>query len=558
MADMTPYLEHVKFKHANWGDTVQVCHIEPNFSPWMDEDYDDYPPWALNLVVGLNGAGKTTLLKCIEWACNENRPLKGTSLDDFTQRLALHQVEYFEIAVSYYTELYPYRGLTNIAFDLYGDEITKEFHNSGGKAGSDDTHGVACMDWFHEDGELWDHFMMSSPERIKITFVSKFDIKNNHVELEIIPDIEHPHFVGFRLLDGEVVKTSFDQISNETVSVPPVALPGEAIYPHMDAGELFALIEKNLQRLGLDFELPNVEYPKQYPRTHRIESKAVFEIDENDKQSLMLLENEDELKKILEKMTAFEIEKKFKIAKNKFPVYDHSKPNPEQPIENQGSLLVQPGSGYCFEGSRRLNVPRPSTADLLEFLNRNPRTFHPSTFDNETDTQWTGSEGSPTNVRSNVFFNYDKQKLIQFIRGKFCEIPGSTKFLIEKLFGINQAIISSLNVVKQLSPSYKFGGYLTDGQARLASITHEILTQKYEILLIDEPETSMHIDWQRRIVDKITNESMFRDNPQDNDDWDPWTTFSHIFITTHSPDVILDHLEMVSELVPQHSDVYQP
>ena len=76
--------------------------------------------------------------------------------------------------------------------------------------------------------------------------------------------------------------------------------------------------------------------------------------------------------------------------------------------------------------------------------------------------------------------------------------------------------------------------------------------------MIDEPETSMHIDWQRKIVDTITDESMFRDNPQGTNDWEPWSTFSHIFMTTHSPDVILDHLEMVTELVSQHSGVYQP
>lgn len=555
MAQMAAHLEHVKFRHANWSETVQVCHIEPNFSPHKIDDYDDHFPWALNLVVGLNGDGKTTLLKCIEWACNENRPLKGSSLKNFTQRLASHHVDYFELSVSYQTELSSVVGLTDMVLDLYWKEIIEKFDKSGGKDVPDDDHYLACLDWFHSPDGLWDHFTPSQLNRLKITFVSKFDIKNNHTELEVIPEIHNPNFRGFKILDGNVVKTSFDEISNEKVSVPSIKLQGEAIYPHMDASELFRLIEKNMQAIGLDFDLEQDEYPNRYPRAHRIESKAVFEIDEDDKRGLMLLENEEELKKELKKLSAFEIEKKFKITKNKFKVYDHSKPDPENP---RRSFKVPIMEGYCFEASRRLSLPTPGIPELTAFLNQTPGVFYPSTFDSETGTQWTKYVESQYEIRPRVFFNYNKKKLVDFIKNCFCEIHGSANVIVGRLFDIDQPIISSLDVVKRLSPSYKFGGYLTDGQARLASIVHEILTNEYEILLIDEPETSMHIDWQRKIVDTITRESMFRDNPQGTDDWEPWSTFSHIFMTTHSPDVILDHLEMVTELVSQHSGVYQP
>jgi len=100
---------------------------------------------------------------------------------------------------------------------------------------------------------------------------------------------------------------------------------------------------------------------------------------------------------------------------------------------------------------------------------------------------------------------------------------------------------------------------LTDGEARLASLVYDILTQEYDLLLIDEPETSMHIDWQRKIVSQILQESKYRKVPVEKKEIDHvWPTFAHIFITTHSPDVILDHLDMVTELIPQHTGVYQP
>jgi len=53
-----------------------------------------------------------------------------------------------------------------------------------------------------------------------------------------------------------------------------------------------------------------------------------------------------------------------------------------------------------------------------------------------------------------------------------------------------------------------------------------------DFLLIDEPEVSLHIDWQRKIIDLIQTH----------------TDASYILAATHSPDIIYHHLTKVVEL----------
>ena len=74
--------------------------------------------------------------------------------------------------------------------------------------------------------------------------------------------------------------------------------------------------------------------------------------------------------------------------------------------------------------------------------------------------------------------------------------------------------------------------YLTSGQQRLYSIFTAITKQDKTIFLIDEPEVSLHIDWQRKIVDQILQIAR--------------TGF--VLIATHSPDVIYHHHEKVIDL----------
>tara|TARA_B110000211_G_scaffold142526_1_gene162659 strand:- start:820 stop:996 length:177 start_codon:yes stop_codon:yes gene_type:complete len=52
------------------------------------------------------------------------------------------------------------------------------------------------------------------------------------------------------------------------------------------------------------------------------------------------------------------------------------------------------------------------------------------------------------------------------------------------------------------------------------------------MILIDEPEVSLHIDWQRKIIDLI---SKYSNSPI-------------MIVATHSPDIIYHHIPDVIEL----------
>ena len=559
MAKMNPRIHHIRFKHSNWGEKTPICLIEPHKEPFEHYDYDpDYysmtkdeviqarmenwwanghPYWALNLIVGLNGSGKTTLLKCIDWACNENRPLSGKNLDSFNQKLRSHGVDFFEIAVSFETQFsHHISSIGPVILDMYKAELMQRFINLG-HIGDDDEF----YDWFFD--EIVEEFTNGVQEMLTLNFVTKFDIKNNNTQLEIIPEIYRPGFKGFKVENGKLIKTEIDLEFHDTIRLPSINLSNQAIYPSIEPGDLLARIKNELHNIGLEFEFEDEQYPPNYPRTHRIKSKAAFVVEEAFNQGLEALEDKNRLKEVLSDLSGFEVSKKFNIKKNDLPMVDWSQPKNESTGEL--GLVHKKNSVYCFHAGDRLDIQYPTRGPWRTTLEKD--VTEPWIFDEETGTQFSTPMGG-------YMFNPREDQLIRFIKHRLLDIKNSEAFVAEKLFDIPREIIASLQAVKRLSPSYKFGGYLTDGQARLASLVHDILTEPYEILLIDEPETSMHIDWQRRIVSEIITESQFRNSM----DGDVEPEFSQIYITTHSPDVILEHLDMVTELISKNEGVHLP
>jgi len=75
--------------------------------------------------------------------------------------------------------------------------------------------------------------------------------------------------------------------------------------------------------------------------------------------------------------------------------------------------------------------------------------------------------------------------------------------------------------------------YYSSGQRRMISIIEAVMNSERDaVLLIDEPELSLHIDWQRRFIDQI---SVFG---------------KRLVLATHSPDIIYNHTEKVVEVPP--------
>ena len=81
-------------------------------------------------------------------------------------------------------------------------------------------------------------------------------------------------------------------------------------------------------------------------------------------------------------------------------------------------------------------------------------------------------------------------------------------------------------------PEYSETTYYSSGQRRLIAILETIdALDQNSVILLDEPELSLHIDWQRKFISKICNSKK-------------------MILATHSPDIIYDHVEKVIEVPP--------
>lgn len=124
-----------------------------------------------------------------------------------------------------------------------------------------------------------------------------------------------------------------------------------------------------------------------------------------------------------------------------------------------------------------------------------------------------------------IVYSERREPLSEFIRSylfRFIETEDKC-WVLSKLFDVDLNDLTALYQVKQMGP--KISTHLTSGQKRLYTLFKTISDTKKNIILIDEPEVSMHIDWQRKIVDLI------RKSCKSN----------MVLIATHSPDVIYHH-----------------
>jgi hypothetical protein len=89
--------------------------------------------------------------------------------------------------------------------------------------------------------------------------------------------------------------------------------------------------------------------------------------------------------------------------------------------------------------------------------------------------------------------------------------------------------------------------HLSSGQRHYQSLLFQLLmAQNSSLLLIDEPEISLHLEWQRGLIDtlNLVRKSLSK-RPQGLD----YVHFP-IIITTHSPDIIYHHPELVVSIPP--------
>jgi len=133
-----------------------------------------------------------------------------------------------------------------------------------------------------------------------------------------------------------------------------------------------------------------------------------------------------------------------------------------------------------------------------------------------------------------VYSNHSRSLLAFLKREIWREISDEKKMeLFSRIFDVDISDIRAFRAVQELSSNDQLQSYLTSGQSRVYSIIKSIQSKNYTpMILIDEPEVSLHIDWQRKIIDLISK----------------YSSSPIMIVATHSPDIIYHHIPDVIEL----------
>ncbi len=190
-------------------------------------------------------------------------------------------------------------------------------------------------------------------------------------------------------------------------------------------------------------------------------------------------------------------------AKRKFAEFLYPKRKTEYLTDDEGNMFHPRIIGFKLEPHKTkdfnwVSNPHPPTADM----SISPVEMQEKTPDYSDDIQ--GIVGRLMYHCPNLLQHYDRELLFWIIVSSFIDFPDDP------------------------SPTY-----YSSGQRRMISIIETIMdSERGDVLLIDEPELSLHIDWQRRFIDQI---SIFG---------------KRLVIATHSPDIIYNHTEKVVEVPP--------
>jgi ABC-type lipoprotein export system ATPase subunit len=138
-------------------------------------------------------------------------------------------------------------------------------------------------------------------------------------------------------------------------------------------------------------------------------------------------------------------------------------------------------------------------------------------------------------LASGIAYSNDRKSLLSFLKREIWrEISDKKKMeLFSRIFDVNLSEIRAFRAVQEISSNDQLQSYLTSGQSRVYSIIKSIQSKDYtRMILIDEPEVSLHIDWQRKIIDLISK----------------YSRSPIMIVATHSPDIIYHHIPDVIEL----------
>jgi predicted ATPase len=152
-----------------------------------------------------------------------------------------------------------------------------------------------------------------------------------------------------------------------------------------------------------------------------------------------------------------------------------------------------------------------------------------------------GIDNSLLDIYRQVLEKRNTERRTAFQRSRDFE-ASVNKFLDKKTLTIGQQTVTRTRVRSAVTVSAE-GGH-SYGLSALSSGERQVLTMLYSasrtrflsgVFLIDEPELSLHIDWQRIVLRELQSQSSGR----------------QIIACTHSPEVGADHMEEIQDFEPR-------
>jgi len=505
----------VKYHHSNWSNPEPIL---------LDLNHYYLTP----IIVGENGTGKTALFQILVQFSSEYKQLKGKKLEDFKNKLNEKGIDFLEIKYS----------ARNISERMFQMEYS-EYDNSDSI------------------------YRCQMKLDLNLTGISRFEIIDDESETrcsltsELMCSYSPPRYVP---LNG-VVDASFDEVpplkvqivSNEKYETSIVFQEENQVTYSVNS--MLKFLENTLSKAkaqmtqkysdnerfisllneGKDdiFKLPDdatlVKCPKMQP-IKLFESRKAFLPNDGDHSSLDP-NNHHDYEKIIREINDEEFQEIFNIQKNTGQISGHWRVLEYMDCvldEFDDTEMYDAGEVYYFDSHTIFR-------DLIDYKWHEKGEENPQDKDYRFGTTFLSYDygNGPT-----FYCEKNLNRLIELLKEEFCRIPDMAKpYILSLIWGIPPSESLGLMFTNNMSEHYNPGGYMTDGQKRLFSIAKfcaDIGLSRGKIIgLIDEPEASLHLDWQRKLITELLNITG-RDN--------------QIIIATHSPDIVINHIDRVIEL----------
>lgn len=490
----------VKYHHINWKNPEPVLL-----------DLSRY--YVTPIIVGENGTGKTALFEILVRFSRDYKQLKGEKLEDFKNELIEKGIDYLEI--EYYVENFSEGRAPWEKLDKY--EMEMQFRLTGVSRFKCTGNEVRCS----LSSELKCR-NSSDKARNRAYFTKLFEGEEFGETIDDFPARE---------LESTILSYHDDQI---TYSVEPMRKILEKALSeckldmsikYQTDRYFMSISEKDFDEM---FELPNDETSVRCPGMQTIELFEARKADSTGDRdySSLASKNHHDYEKIILSLNDEEFREKFSIQKNLESIIGHRRrlKKMDDTLEDAEEFYDR-GEVYYF--------------DSHEFF-KDLRHYH----EGDTGPEWRDGRFEETflmgydELRPIFYCAKNLKNLLELLKEEFFRVPNMAKpYIVSKIWGIPVAECIGLMFTDRLSEHYTPGSYMTDGQKRLFSIAKfcaGIGSSRGRVIgLIDEPEASLHLDWQRKLITELQTLTG-RDN--------------QIIIATHSPDIVINHIDRVIEL----------